>query len=85
MKYILNSSVCTSFGRYDYQPITPAEAREWASDGFTSTVGYEQTAEALTQLLGVPVPVDRRTIKMQPGDTALVFRLDFPAYPHGGF
>lgn len=78
MKYILNSAVLTAPGEYGYRLISPADAREWASSGFASTVGYEQTAEALGQLLGVPVPVDRRTITMQAGDEALVFRLAFP-------
>lgn len=78
MKYILNSAVVTSPGGYRYRLVTPDEAKRWAADGFTSTVGYEQTAEALEQLLGVPVPVDRRTITMQAGDEALVFRLAFP-------
>jgi len=77
-KYILNSAVITAPGRYDYRLITADDARVWAAGGFTSTVGYEQTADALTQLLGVPVPVDRRTITMAPGDEALVFRLVFP-------
>lgn len=79
MKYILNSAVVTSPGDYRYALISPDDARQWASSGFTSTVGYEQTAEALTTLLGQPVPVDRRTITMAPGDEALVFRLVFPA------
>lgn len=78
MRYILNSAVLTAFGQYDYEPLTPRQAREWAKRGFQSTVGYEQTAEALGQILEQPVPVDRRTIKMQPGDEALVFRLAFP-------
>jgi len=79
VKYILNSAVITSPGDYRYRIITADEARQWAEGGFVSTVGYEQTAEALGQLLGVPVPVDRKTITMSPGDEALVFRLVFPA------
>lgn len=78
MKYILNSAVLTAFGDFRYTPVTADEARRWASGGFVSTVGYEQTADALTQLLGTQVPVDRRTVTMQPGDEALVFRLAFP-------
>lgn len=76
--YLLNSAVITAPGRYEYRLITADAARAWAVGGFTSTVGYEQTAEALAELLGMPVPVDRRTIIMQPGDEALVFRLVFP-------
>lgn len=79
MKYILNSAVITYPGDYRYELIDAAEARRWTADGFVSTVGYEQTADALSQLLGQPVPVDRRTIAMKEGDEALVFRLVFPA------
>ena len=78
-RYALNSAVITGPGDYAYRLIDAAEARRWAAEPFTSTVGYEQTAEALSQLLGMPVPVDRRTVQMAAGDEALVFRLTFPA------
>lgn len=78
VKYILNSAVITAPGSYSYQIITADEARQWANGGFISTVGYEETAAALSELLGVEVPVDRRTVQMQPHDEALVFRLAFP-------
>lgn len=78
MRYLLNSAVITSPGTYNYRPVTPAEAKEWAAGGFRSTIGYEQTAEALSQILGTTVPVDRTTIRMEPGDEALVFRLILP-------
>ncbi len=78
MKYILNSAVITGPGDYRYVLVDAPAAKTWAVGGFVSTVGYEQTADALTQLLGVPVPVDRRTITMAVGDDALVFRLVFP-------
>jgi hypothetical protein len=79
-KYILNSAVLTSFGLFYYTAITSEEAREWYGDGaeVVSTIGYEETAQALSQLLGRPVPVNRVTIKMEVGDEALVFRLVLP-------
>jgi len=79
MKYLLNSAVITAPGRYDYRHISAAEAREWYAAGpVTSTIGYAETAAALAELLGAAIPVDRRTIVMQPGDEALVFRLVLP-------
>jgi hypothetical protein len=79
-KYILNSAVITAPGLYFYHIVTPEEARKWYGDGVdvVSTIGYEETAQALSQLLGRPVPVNRVTIKMQPDDEALVFRLVLP-------
>lgn len=65
-------------GRYDYRLISPEEARAWAAQGYVSTIGYQETADALAQLLGMPVSVDRRTIQMAAGDEALVFRLALP-------
>jgi hypothetical protein len=79
MRYFLNSAVITAPGRYDYRLVTPQEAREWASRGpVRSTIGYEETAIALAELLKMPVAVDRKTIQMAPGDEALVFRLALP-------
>jgi len=79
-RYILNSAVLTDFGTYEYMPMTPEEARRWYAEGEVpvSTIGYEETASALSQLLSVTVPVNRITIKMAPGDEALVFRLVLP-------
>jgi hypothetical protein len=80
MRYLLNSAVITTPGVYNYRLITPKEAQAWYGDGndVISTIGYEETAEALSQLLGHPVPVNRVTIKMEVGDEALVFRLVLP-------
>ena len=79
-RYLLNSAVLTDFGTYEYQPVSPEEARRWWASGPepTSTIGYEETAAALSQLLNVQVAVNRITIKMEPGDEALVFRLVLP-------
>ena len=76
MRYILNSAVITGPGRYQYKTITPAVARRWLAAGpYTSTVGYQETADALAALLGAEIPVNRQMVKMAPGDQALVFRL----------
>ena len=78
-RYLLNSAVLTAPGSYTYRLISADEARTWTAAGpWASTIGYQQTAEALTELLGVPVAVDRRTITMERTDEALVFRLVFP-------
>lgn len=77
--YILNSAVITTPGSYRYDLATIAKALAWAREReWSSTVGYEETANALGQLLGVEVPVNRVVIRMRPGDEALVFRLVLP-------
>ena len=76
MRYILNSAVITAPGTYRYQLITLDELREWIHAGrYESTIGYEETAEALSLLTGEKIPVNRRLIEMEVGDEALVFRL----------
>jgi hypothetical protein len=78
-RYILNSAVITAPGAYIYEHITAHGARSWLTDGtFVSTVGYAETAQALSDLTEVQIPVNRRTIQMEPGDEALVFRLVLP-------
>ena len=76
MRYILNSAVITTPGVYEYKLITPEEAKKWLEEGdFVSTIGYQETADALEVLTGVRVCVCRTLIEMKEGDEALVFRL----------
>ena len=76
MRYILNSAVITSPGRYEYFHISPEEAKNWLQKGgYLSTIGYPETADALELMTGISVAVNRQQITMQPGDEALVFRL----------
>lgn len=49
-----------------------------STDNPCSRVRSVSSADALADLLGMPVPMDRRTIAMGVGDEALVFRLVFP-------
>jgi len=79
MRHILSSAVITAPGDYTYALISLIEAIQWLEDGeWQSSIGYRETAEALSELTGIEVPYDRRTIVMRPGDEALVFRLVLP-------
>lgn len=79
MRYLLNSAVLTAFGAYMYVPLSVEAAQAWLAAGpYLSTIGYAETAEALAQLTGVPVAVNRQTIAMVGGDEAVVFRLVLP-------
>ncbi len=79
MRYILNSAVITAPGTYEYKHITPAEALTWLREGaWESCVGYMETAQALSLIAKITIPVSRKIITMQAGDEALVFRLVFP-------
>jgi len=75
-KFILNSAVITTAGVYSYRLVDINQAYHWLSQGgWESTLGYKETAEALSLLTGISIPVNRRLIKMKEGDEALVFRL----------
>ena len=79
MRYLFNSAVLTSPGLYRYNNLSREEAWEWAPRGARqSAIDSEETAEALGDLLGLPVPIDRRTVAMAVNDEALVFRLVLP-------
>lgn len=76
MRYILNSAVVTSPGRFEYTLVDSSQAMAWLAQGpFVSTIGYEETAIALEAITGVRVPVNRQQITMDNQDEALVFRL----------
>jgi len=76
MKYVMNSAVVTGPGLYRYRLVDALGASRYLQDGpWLSAIGYPETAEALTMLTSVAVPVERRQVRLGAGDTALVFRL----------
>lgn len=77
MLYILNSPVLTSCGVYSYAKIPLSAVRELLKQtpDFISAVGHESTANFISKILGVTVPVNRIEISMKKGDKAIVFRI----------
>ena len=73
---ILNTSILTNFGEFIYESVTTEEAKDLISDGFISAVGHQSTATVISQLLGTEVNPDRIQYDQQPGDVALVFKLN---------
>lgn len=75
MVTILNTSILTSDGVYRMKTISLESAKVIIADGFQSAVGHQATAEILTELLGVPVPVNRIMFEQADNSSALVFKL----------
>lgn len=73
--YILNTPVLTDYGIYKFEKITLETAREMAEDAI-SAVGHKGAAEALSRLLRITVSTNRRKVTMQPGDSAVVFKIN---------
>ena len=77
MIYIMNTSILTGFGSYDYEPISLESVIERMTDNQTlSAIGHESTADVITTLTGITVKMNRISVDMQIGDSAIVFKLD---------
>ncbi|MDD3380020.1 MAG: DUF1874 domain-containing protein [Rugosibacter sp.] len=76
MLYLLNSAVVTTPGIYRYRLCDREEAVDLLRRAdWVSTIGYEETAKALSTLSGIDIPCPRTQIYMDAGDEGLVFRL----------
>jgi hypothetical protein len=57
------------------RPITLNQVKSLLELGFESAVGHQNTAEILSNLLGIEVPYNRTAITLQSGDILIVFQL----------
>lgn len=76
---LLNTSILTAAGNYTLTDITLDEARQLVSehsDNLDSAIGHASTAEIMTTLLGVDIPVNRQMFQQETGQQALVFKLN---------
>lgn len=76
---LLNTSILTAAGSYTLTDITLDKARQLVSDNgdnLDSAIGHQSTAEIMTTLLGVDVPVNRQMFAQEPEQKALVFKLN---------
>jgi hypothetical protein len=82
--HIMNSLIIPTVARGNEAPavyhahslgVGVERARLAVSWGFRSAIGHASTAAAVSVLLGIDCPIERRQVHMEPGDKALVFRL----------
>lgn len=81
MLKLMNSAMMPVPGNYIARRITPDEAKkiffEHASSGWQSYVGYAQTAQVMSSVLGVDIPVNRGETLFENGDIAIVCKLAY--------
>lgn len=76
--YVMNAPIITAYGEFKYFAYTVQDARNILKNrvgGFVSAIGHESTAKFMSEILGVPIPMNRISVRMRSGDTALIFRL----------
>lgn len=74
---LLNTSIATADGDYNLTTITLDKAKNLIQGReILSAIGHESTAQILSELLGIDVPVNRIAFEQQPGQSAIVFKLN---------
>lgn len=76
---ILNTSIITAEGTFELKGITLEEAQKLAKENkenILSAVGHQSTADILTELLGLEIPVNRINFIQETQQSALVFKLN---------
>lgn len=75
---LLSTPVLVVDGTYSLSSISIDEARKLLQNGFLSAVGHQSTADVLSGLLGIKVPMNRVTLgeeHFQKGQKAVVLKL----------
>jgi hypothetical protein len=82
---LLNTSILTAYGSFTYVPVSLSDAQLLAynanepmigpDDGILSAIGHQSTAEILTDLLEMPISVNRIQFAQEVNQSALVFKL----------
>lgn len=76
---LLNTSILTSTGLFSLDDITLNQARELVQENLNeldSAIGHQSTAEIMSALLEVEIPVNRQVFQQQVEQKALVFKLN---------
>lgn len=73
---LLNTSILTAPGDYSLGAISLEDAKDIATScTLDSAIGHASTAQIMTTLLGVDVPVNRQMFAQEVGQRCLVFKL----------
>lgn len=73
---LLNTTIATTDGLYAIKSISLEDARILVQGAeLDSAIGHQSTAEIMSALLGVDIPMNRQMFAQQSGQVALVFKL----------
>lgn len=77
-KYVFNTTIIVNSGAYRLSDISTEKAREILSDNnFISAIGHDSTAEIISSVLGLNVPMNRINASFENvGDLAVCFKLN---------
>lgn len=71
-----NGTVATTNGLYRIKDIDIDTAKELVKqNGFISAIGHEATAEIMSEVLGLTIPMNRIQFHQKVGQLAVVFKL----------
>lgn len=74
---IFNGTIATTNGLYRVSDISIEDAKKLLSqNGFISAIGHKSTAEAISDSLGMDIPMNRIEFKQKVGQKAVVFKLN---------
>jgi len=73
---ILNTAIITTPGRYEMHTISVDSAQALVfQTNWVSAIGHEATAQILSEILQITIPVNRIAYVQQPRERAVVFKL----------
>ena len=73
---ILNAPIITADGTFKMETISCEGARELLNrDDFISAIGHASTADILTELLEIDIPVNRINFCQEIGQKAIIFKM----------
>ena len=74
--YLFNTSILTTYGEFKYEPLALRDVKYiTGAFGFVSAIGHQATAEILTELLDLPVSVNRVNHTQTASIAVIVFKL----------
>lgn len=74
---ILNGTIATTNGLYKISDIDTEKAKKLLyENGFISAIGHKATAEVISELLNIDVPLNRIDFKQEIGQKAIVLKLN---------